>query len=83
MKGQQRLYLSVYAGTGLLGATLDGADVALESETERGHAVFSAFLDVDPGQERVLVLRVRERRAGALIVRQQPVVVPDVVRVAP
>jgi hypothetical protein len=83
VRGQQRLYVSVYAGTALLGATLDGKDVALESETERGHAVFSLFLDVDPGAERVLVLRVRERRSGALVVRQQPVVVPDVVRVGP
>lgn len=83
VKGQQRLYVSVYAGTALLGATLDGAEVALESETERGHAVFSTFLDVDPGKERVLVLRVRERRTGSLVVRRQPVVVPDLVRVGP
>jgi hypothetical protein len=82
VKGQQRLYVSVYAGTALLGATLDGRTVALESETERGHAVFSAFVDVDPGEERVLVLRVRERRSGGLVVRRQPVVVPDVLRVA-
>ncbi len=85
VEGQQRLYVSVYTsvGAGLLGATLDGAETALESEVERGHAVFSAFLDVDPGEERVLVLRVRERHAGAPVVRRQPVVVPDVVTIRP
>ena len=83
--GQQRVYLSVYSsvGAGLLGATLDGREVALESEVERGHAVFSLFLDVDPGAQRVLVLRVREPVAGAPFVRRQPVVVPDEITVRP
>ena len=79
VRGQQRLYVSVYSsvGSGLLGATLDGREVALEAEVERGHGVFSLFLDVDPGEERVLVLRVRERASGPVRFRPQPVVVPD------
>ena len=85
VKGQQRLYVSVYGSVraGLLGATLDGQEVALESEVERGHGVFSLFLDVDPGAERVLTLRVREPVAGMPFVRRQPVVVPDAVTVRP
>jgi hypothetical protein len=85
VNGQQRLYVSVYTSVraGLLGATLDGREVALESELERGHGVFSAFVDVDPGAERVLVLRVREPVAGTPFVRRQPVVVPDAVSVRP
>ena len=84
VEGQQRLYLSVYAGqAGLLSATLDGAEVALESETELGHHVFSAFLDLDPGEERVLVLRLRAAGPGWPLVRRQPVVVPDVVTIRP
>jgi hypothetical protein len=79
VKGQQRLYLSVYTSenTGLFGATIDGKPAGLESERERGHPVFSAFLDVDPGSEVVVVLRVSERVAPPRVVRQ-PVVVPDV-----
>lgn len=83
VEGQQRLYVSVYTsvGGGLLGASLDGAELAMESETELGHPVFSAFLDLDPGDERVLVLRVREPVGGPPVVRRQPVVVPDTLRV--
>jgi hypothetical protein len=84
VKGQQRLYVSVYGSVraGLLGATLDGKEVALESEVERGHAVFSLFLDLDPGDERVLTLRLREPMPGAPVVRRQPVVVPDAITVS-
>ncbi|HVF04199.1 MAG TPA: DUF4012 domain-containing protein [Frankiaceae bacterium] len=83
--GQQRLYVSVYGGVGggLLGATLDGRAVTLESEVERGHPVFSLFLDVDPGAERVLVLRLREPAQGPPVVRVQPVVVPDRITIVP
>jgi hypothetical protein len=79
VKGQQRLYFSVYTSesTGLLGATVDGKAFAMESERERGHPVFSVFLDVDPGREVVVVLRVDEKVAPPVAVRQ-PIVVPDV-----
>ena len=84
VNGQQRLYVSVYSSVraGLLEATLDGEVVGLESEVERGHAVFSLFLDLDPGEERVLTLRLREPMPGAPVVRRQPVVVPDVIAVS-
>ncbi|HEU0131833.1 MAG TPA: DUF4012 domain-containing protein [Mycobacteriales bacterium] len=81
--GQHRVYLSVFTttGGGLLGATLDGAALAMESETERGHPVLSAFLPVDPGRERVLVLTVRDPGRGAPLVRPAPGVAADDVTV--
>ncbi|MEO6714056.1 MAG: DUF4012 domain-containing protein [Mycobacteriales bacterium] len=60
--GQNRLHVSVYAGRGatLRGASLDGVPLALETATEQGHAVWSAFVTIDPGQERTLVLALTE-----------------------
>jgi hypothetical protein len=60
--GQNRLYVSVYAGVGatLRGAALDGDFVELEQGTEQGHSVYSAFVTLDPGQERTLVLGLTE-----------------------
>ncbi len=81
--GQQREYVSVYAsvGAGLRGATLDGREVALESEVERGHPVFSAFVDLDPGREVVLTLTLDDTATGTPVVRQPPLVRPDTLRV--
>jgi hypothetical protein len=81
--GQQHVYLSVFttAGAGLAGATLDSRPVELESEVERGHPVFSAFVDVDPGVDRVLVLDLTDDGTGPPAVRQPPLVVPDALRV--
>lgn len=78
-KGQSRVYVSVYTSEkqGLLGATLDGKEYPMESEVERGHPVFSAFLDVDPGREVVLVLHLSRASRDPVVV-QQPTVVPDV-----
>lgn len=77
--GQARTYLSVYAGVGagLLGAALDGRPLAMESERELGHGVFSTFLDVDPGKVVELRLRIREPRSGVVVWREPPLVVPD------
>jgi hypothetical protein len=81
--GQQHEYVSVYAslGAGLRGATLDGAEVALESERERGHPVFSTFVDLDPGRDTVLTLTLDDRALGRPVVRQPPLVRPDALMV--
>jgi hypothetical protein len=77
--GQARFYVSVYAGVGagLLQARLDGRPLAMESERELGHGVFSTFVDVDPGKAVELVLDIQEQRPGELLRREPPLVVPD------
>ena len=83
--GQLRSWVSVYLGprSSYQSATLDGRPVSLSSHVEGGLAVFSTYVDIDPGREVTLVLRVHQpaRRGSALLWRQQPRVVPDVVRV--
>lgn len=56
--GSNRSWVSVY---GSLGATatsarLDGRDVAVVTQTERGHPVVALYVDLDPGQRRRLVV---------------------------
>lgn len=64
--GQIKTWVSVYLGPRgtLLAATLDGEPVALQADTEQGHAVFSTFVSVDPGSTRRLVLNVRQPTGG-------------------
>ncbi len=61
--GQNKLFVSVYAGRGatLRGASLDGRPLELNAGTEKGHPVWSTFVTIDPGQERALVLALTER----------------------
>ncbi len=79
--GQGRVYLSVYCGVGcaLERALLNGSKTLMESEVERGHGVFSTFLDVDPGKDTFveLVYREPDGTTAPPTVRQQPLVVPD------
>lgn len=79
--GQAKTWLSVYLGKGatLLGATLDGRPVALESSTEQGLAVFSAFVTTDRGTTSRLVLHIRQpsRPGQPLLWRQQPLLRAD------
>jgi hypothetical protein len=75
--GQRRDYLSLYltGGTRLVEATLDGKPVELERGAERGHVVLSAYVLVNPGQERTLFVRLDEPHAKEqLQVRTQPLV---------
>lgn len=60
--GQLKSWVSVYLGprATLLSATLDGRPVALSSDTEKGLAVFSTFVSIDPGGTSTLVLQVRQ-----------------------
>ncbi|MDP3713016.1 MAG: DUF4012 domain-containing protein [Mycobacteriales bacterium] len=74
--GQAKTWLSVYLGrrATVLGATLDGREVAVETQTERGLTAVSLFLTLDRGQARSFVLRVRQpaMTSQPLRVRQQP-----------
>ena len=77
--------MQVYAAVGaqLSGATLDGAPVAVEAGTERGHAVFVLRLELAAGQTRTLVLSLVEPASSAAPVAWvQPLVVPAQVSVS-
>jgi hypothetical protein len=79
--GQSKTWVSVYLGKGatLLGATLNGVPVSLETATDNGLGVFSAFVTTDRGATSVLVLTVRQPASPGqpLLFRQQPLVLPD------
>ena len=79
--GQAKYWVSVYLGREgtLLSATLDGHELAIESGTEKGLAVFSSFLTIDRGATRTLVLHVRQpsRPGQPMTYRQQPLLRPD------
>ena len=47
--GTNRSYLSLYTTLALTGATLDGAPVQLEQQSELGLSVYSAFVTIPPG----------------------------------
>ncbi|MDQ1711630.1 MAG: hypothetical protein QOE45_1080 [Frankiaceae bacterium] len=81
--GEQHTYVSVFGAFGSLleGAALDGRAIAVESELQRGHPVWSAYVDVDPGHEAVLTLRLAQVPPGRPLVREPPLVVPDEVAV--
>lgn len=83
--GQAKYWISVFLGPGgsLLGATLDGRSLSMESATERGLPVFSTFVTLDRGQVRTLDLHVRQaaQPGEALTYREQPLVRPDALTV--
>jgi hypothetical protein len=82
--GQNRIYVSVFAGigAGLESATLGGKPVSLESDVERGHAVFSTYLEMKPGATYELALRIVEPRfANTVTLRPFPMAFPDDVHV--
>jgi hypothetical protein len=63
--GQLKSWVSIYLGprATLLGATVDGRPVAMSSDTDKGLAVFSTFVEVDPGRTVTVVARVRQPAA--------------------
>jgi hypothetical protein len=81
--GQQHTYVSVF---GAFGSVLEEAHVGaqritVESELQRGHPVWSAFVNLDPGREVVLTLRLSQVPPGRPLVRQPPLVQNDVLTV--
>lgn len=80
-KGTNRVLLSYYAtkGAGFSGATLDGKDVFLSSDTEQGRPVFGTALELRPGQTRVVRLTVEEpaEAKGPVTTLVQPLVRPQ------
>jgi hypothetical protein len=84
VRGQNRVWVSVYAGVAatLRGAGLDGLPVEIETGVEQGHPVYSTYVLLDPGQERTLVLSLTEPgHDRAVTVVTPPGVVPATVSV--
>jgi hypothetical protein len=82
--GQTALYVSIYGGIGggFISASLDGRAVQLESETEKGHGVFSIFVTMDPGQTATLRVVLSEPLWRPYVVlRRQPLVSPEQITV--
>ncbi|MGI8686358.1 MAG: DUF4012 domain-containing protein, partial [Acidimicrobiales bacterium] len=79
--GTNRVYLSVYTPLGLGAARVNGEAVALESETELGRRVYSAYVDIPPQGRTVVQLdltgALRPGSPYALGVHAQPMVHPD------
>ena len=57
--GTSRVLLSVYSPHTLRSASVDGQPVELLRDEELGHNVFTAQLDIPPGADRELVLRLQ------------------------
>lgn len=83
-EGQLRSWVSVYLGAraSYSDASLNGRHIALTSHVEQGLSVFSAFVEIEPGETATLVLHVRQPApARPLLWRQQPRTVDDEVRI--
>lgn len=84
VRGSNRLWVSVFAADGaqLTGASLDGARQLMSVNTELGHPVFSAGIDLNPGQTRTLLLSLTEPASSAPpLVPQQPLTFPQTTRI--
>ena len=83
--GTNSMYLSYYSPLELSSATLNGAPISVEYQTEQGAQVFSTSVRVPPGQSTVLVLHLGGSiPAGStyrLQILNQPMVNPDAVSV--
>lgn len=79
--GQAKTWVSVYLGerASLLGATLDGQPVTVESATEHGLTVLSAFVTTNRGSSTTLALSIKQPAdpAQTLVYRQQPLIRDD------
>lgn len=82
--GTSRLYVSIYSPWALRGARIGGQPATLESQSELGRNVYSAFVDVPGGGEVTMELELAGWYDGAayrLEVHRQPTVHPDTLRV--
>ena len=61
-RGAERVLVSLYGtqGAGLFGVQLDGKPATAGVGVERGHPVFTADVDIDPGASRTLTYRLSE-----------------------
>ena len=82
--GTSRLLVGYYAtrGAQFSSPTLDGRPAFLAIDTERGHPVFTATVEIPPGATRTLVLPIEEPVAakGPVVTWVQPLVMPQVTR---
>ena len=82
--GTNKLYLSFYTPWDLVGATVDGAPVALEQADELGRRVYSTAVVIPPRSTATIEVALSGRRAHRgdyrLDVHRQPAVAPDEVR---
>jgi hypothetical protein len=77
---QNRLFVFIHAtaGAALVGATIDGKPAALGSGVERGHAVFSVELTLNPGVPRTIAVHLSEPTApGPAQTKVQPMARPQ------
>lgn len=82
--GQNRIYVSVFGGlgAGFESATLDGKPLAMEAHLERGHGVFSAYIELKPGAERTLDVQIFEPSFSPKpVIRPFPMAFPDDVQI--
>jgi hypothetical protein len=82
--GTNREYVSVYSPWAVTAAELDGVATGMEPADELGWRVYSRYVDIPPGGEVVLRLRLEGELSPdepyVLTVRSQPLTNPDVVR---
>jgi len=76
--GSNRSWISVYGSVGAVPvrATLDGRDLAVAVQSERGHPVVAAYINLAPRQVRILVVTWQDTSRGV----PAPVLVPPLVR---
>jgi len=84
--GTNRMYVSVYSPLLLQTATIDGRPLLLETDSEQGRRVYSAFVDVPSGATRTLKIdlsgAVLTDRPYRLDLHRQPSAAPDEVTVS-
>jgi len=54
--GTNRTFLTIYTGLPVLAYSIDDVPVGMETGTELGYVTSSTYVDIDPGQERRVVL---------------------------
>lgn len=78
--GTNRTLLSVYSPWATDGATLDGEEVGVAQNGELGYRVYTARIDLAPGQTRTFTIHLTGYRLDgpySLVIRPQPMAVPD------
>ncbi|MGO4340866.1 DUF4012 domain-containing protein [Pedococcus sp. 2YAF34] len=86
-KGANLLLVSYYAtkGAGFSDARLDGKQALLAVDSERGRPVFTATVEIQPGQTRTLSMKIAEpvTARGPVTTLVQPLVIPQTTMIQP